>query len=256
MKGVFCVAGVSPCMAKRGQQSQLQRLTERGRYERPASEQPPELEIRGLEAQLTDAEDSDGCDTDSDHGGDNGIQRGQAPAAADGAAQRPLPNTSTSHRANSYFRRICMKGVKFLRKYSKQKWAAEAAARAQQGISAEDDEDTDLEEEEDGRDEARAGDGVSGVARCRQYPQPLVEPEIFICMTMPDGKIRYASSAGFNSDDLCRHQRDLLIEAMLLHVERGQLTAGNDPRAVRQADRNRRRGGGPVGTVARPRNVI
>lgn len=172
-----------------------------------------DLEEDGSEGQAEEEEDSDAAD----------------PAA--------VPKTRIARRANGFCKRWFRAAAGFLGRYSKRKWARDTAARAGTGPS-----DTAA-----GPSEEAEGAAGQRPQRQRGQGQDLVEAEVFACILMPSGKVKYTCSAGIKQHATARHQRDAFIGSLQLMVNEQRLTALNDQRAVRMAKRKM-----PSGSTATP----
>ena len=238
---------LQPCMPTtlRGRLRRLVRLSRLQGEERAECEAPgPDLEDSGV--QLRGATEGDDLDIDSNGRGGASCQREQPHAArraADDAAQRPLPKTTMRRRALRAFNRMKAKLGTFLVRYSKKEWAAEAAARAEQEDAAEGDEEAESEAEEEDADDGEQGRAAGGRGGPRrQKCKPLHEPQAFILVVLPNGKVRYSTSQGLSADASVRRQRDYFIGAVQMMVRSADMEATNDPRAVRGVERGLPRG--------------
>lgn len=172
-----------------------------------------------------------GLDGGSIEWGGAGGQAGQAPAAGaavSDAAQRPLAEAGMSLRATCSIKGLFRKCRAFRREFSKKEWAKEAAA--QRGGGAEHDRRAQLEGGEHGRMEGARGRSAGGrrPARGRQR-KPLVEPEFLVCILLPDGKVRHATSPGSAADGLIRRQRDSFLSTLEMQTSLGIIGPLNIP---------------------------
>ena len=224
--------------------------------------QPPNADLEDSGVELRGAAEDDGVDSDSHDRGrastgrasSRRVQAHAAGAAAGGAARRPLPKTSIARRANRFIMRLFDKGDTFLALHSKQAWEDEGAARAEQGGSGEVEEGEDPEEGGEGRDDGAAYSDADGNDASRRE-QPLVEPQIFMCALLANGRIRLACSAGFEGHDLTQKVREQFIAAAGIKRDSDRLEASFDQRAVRGATRSRQPGARGRSLTACVRNL-